>query len=282
MPSWFEGDLAVNGLRLHYYRTGGDKPPMLLAHGYTGYGLSWTRAAEALAAEWDVIMYDARGHGKSGRAGGHFTEADRVSDLVGVVRALGLERPPLVGHSMGAATVAQAAAQHPGLPRCVVLEDPAWYEPPDEPAEAAARRLAERRAYNKSWRQMIHEVQAGPREAALAAVREFSPMWSEIDQNLAVNGRRQVEVELFDHFPTDVMEWRSVVAKIRCPGLLLIGDNPLRNAILTVEDAEEVARRWPQVRWVQIKPAGHNIRFEQLEQYLAAVQPFLREFALAE
>ena len=55
----------VNGLKLHYTRTGGAKPPVVLAHGFSDDGLCWTPVAEALAADYDVVMVDARGHGRS-------------------------------------------------------------------------------------------------------------------------------------------------------------------------------------------------------------------------
>ncbi len=41
---WSEGDIYANGIRQHYYRTGGDKPALLLLHGFNEYGLTWLRA----------------------------------------------------------------------------------------------------------------------------------------------------------------------------------------------------------------------------------------------
>ena len=67
MQDWQQGDISSNGIRIHYYRTGGvDKPPLILAHGFTDNGLCWTRTAEALMSEFDVVMVDARNHGLSG------------------------------------------------------------------------------------------------------------------------------------------------------------------------------------------------------------------------
>ena len=57
---WQTGYVETNGLRLHYTRTGGNKPPIVLAHGVTDAGPCWTPVAEALAAEYDAIMVDAR------------------------------------------------------------------------------------------------------------------------------------------------------------------------------------------------------------------------------
>src|SRR5882672_8468662 len=65
MPEWFSGDIVANGLRIHYSRTGGDKPALVLSHGATDSGLCWTRVARALEADYDVILPDARGHGLS-------------------------------------------------------------------------------------------------------------------------------------------------------------------------------------------------------------------------
>src|SRR5438105_6683569 len=102
MPEWFSGDVDANGIRIHYYRTGGDKPPLVLAHGATDSGLCWTRVARDLESDYDVIMPDARGHGMSEAPDGGYTSADHAADLAGVIRGLGLERPAVAGHSMGA------------------------------------------------------------------------------------------------------------------------------------------------------------------------------------
>ena len=65
MNDWQSGFVDANGLRLHYTRTGGDGPPVVLAHGVTDSGLCWARVAKALSPDFDVIMVDARGHGQS-------------------------------------------------------------------------------------------------------------------------------------------------------------------------------------------------------------------------
>ena len=51
MTHWQSGDIEVNKLKLHYTRTGGDKPPVVLAHGFSDDGLCWTPVAKLLAAE---------------------------------------------------------------------------------------------------------------------------------------------------------------------------------------------------------------------------------------
>src|SRR6266581_6969260 len=99
---WSEGDVFANGIRHHYYRTGGEKPALLLLHGFNEYGLTWLRVAKELEQDYDVIMVDARGHGHSdGIAKGGYPPGATVEDIAGVIHALKLDRPRIIGFSMG-------------------------------------------------------------------------------------------------------------------------------------------------------------------------------------
>lgn len=66
MGEWKEGDVLANGIRMHYTRTGtGRGPDLVLLHGYSDNGRCWTPVAQALEADYDIVMIDARGHGLS-------------------------------------------------------------------------------------------------------------------------------------------------------------------------------------------------------------------------
>ena len=95
----------ANGIKIHYHRTGGDKPKIVFAHGFSDNGMCWITLVPALREDYDLIMYDARGHGLSDAPETGYSKDDRVADLVGLIHALGLEKPILMGHSMGANTV---------------------------------------------------------------------------------------------------------------------------------------------------------------------------------
>ncbi len=62
---WTQGTVNVGGgIELFYTRTGkGEKPAIVLAHGITDNGLCWGQLAADLEANYDLIMYDAYGHG---------------------------------------------------------------------------------------------------------------------------------------------------------------------------------------------------------------------------
>ena len=123
MTSWRTAFVDSNHLRIHYTRTGGDKPPLVLAHGFSDHGPCWTPVAEQLCDAYDVIMVDARGHGRSDGPEQGYAITDLATDLAGVVSALGLHKPVVMGHSMGGATTLVLAGLYSDLPGAIVVED---------------------------------------------------------------------------------------------------------------------------------------------------------------
>src|SRR3954471_10365063 len=171
MSSWQSAEVQANGLHLHYTRTGGDKPPLVLAHGFSDDGLCWTPLARALEGDYDVIMVDARGHGLSQAAEQDYGDLDLGHDLAGVITALGLRRPAVLGHSMGAATAMAMAGAHPDVPGVILLEDPParWVTPP---AGAPS---------DQPWRARIHDwitdLKSKTRAELIAAQHAATPGW---------------------------------------------------------------------------------------------------------
>lgn len=125
--NWESNSVKSNGIRIHYWRTGGeDKAAMIMAHGITDYGLSWASLAAKFQSDYDIIMYDARGHGFSEKTVGPYSLYTHVEDLVGLIKALKIDKPILVGHSMGCSTVASVGAAYPDLPAAIIMEDPVF------------------------------------------------------------------------------------------------------------------------------------------------------------
>ena len=268
MTGWTAAPVRANGITLNTYRTGGDRPPLVLLHGITDNGLCWKRAAQALERDYDLIMIDARGHGRSDAPPSGYSPDDHAADVAGVIRALGLERPALLGHSMGAMNAATVAANYPDLVRGLVMEDPPWqWETPTERQRTEA--LAE-------WRQGIQEQRSQTREALIAAKRAESPMWDPIEFDAWAESKLQTSPQVVEYITAARTPWRELVRRIACPTLLIYADAD-RGGLVTPAVAEEVRRLLPNGRVVHISGAGHNIRREQFESYLAAVTAFLAE-----
>ncbi|MFH1084404.1 MAG: alpha/beta hydrolase [Chloroflexota bacterium] len=266
MTAWMAGDVVANGVRLHYHRTGGARPPLVLAHGITDNGLCWTPIARALEADYDVIMYDARGHGESEAPRQGFTWEDLAADLAGLIEALRLEQPRVLGHSLGAATAARVAAGWPGLVCRVALEDPPW--------RLASQTPQQRAEHAETWRNEVLSHHSRTPEELLAFVRQRSPNWPEDELPPWVIAKHQVHPIAIQVVHSDLGDWRETARRIACPALLITAD-PERGAIVTPEDAADAVRLMPQGHLVRIADAGHNIRRENRAAYLAAVRPFL-------
>jgi pimeloyl-ACP methyl ester carboxylesterase len=118
---WTQNDLDFNGISLHYLRTGdGSKPPLVLQHGFSDNGLCWLQTALDLEDSYEIVMPDARGYGLSARVQPG-QPVDMAADLVAVIQGLGLNRPIIGGHSMGANIAFQVGAPYPQIPRALLV-----------------------------------------------------------------------------------------------------------------------------------------------------------------
>ena len=82
---------------------------------FNEYGLTWLRTARELEGNYDVIMVDARGHGRSDGIASGFSSALLVEDTAGVISTLKLGRTRIIGLSQGGSTVLRLAATYPEL-----------------------------------------------------------------------------------------------------------------------------------------------------------------------
>ncbi|TPI14152.1 alpha/beta hydrolase [Mesorhizobium sp. B4-1-3] len=103
----------VGGLDLAYVEIAGAEPPLLLVHGFTDTSRSFSLLAPHLFGR-RLIMPDLRGHGAS-QAGESCGVADFAADIAGLIRRLRLNRPIVVGHSLGGMVSIALAAQYPEL-----------------------------------------------------------------------------------------------------------------------------------------------------------------------
>lgn len=266
---WYqEGDLLANGVRLHYYRTGGSLPPVVLCHGFSAAGLVWERLARTLAPAYDVVMPDARCHGRS-EAPPRGNDLDAMAaDLRRLLAALGLERPALVGASMGAACALQAAAEDPALARCLVLVDPPWR--PTTEAPSPARRQAAQRA-RRTWITRQHGLALAERVAEL---HERYPLWQVLELERYAEALGQLRPSIVEGGLSGGRPWRESLARLRCPALLVTGD-PARGALVSPALAAEARAILPTLHLAPVAAAGHTIAEDQPEILAALVRDFI-------
>ncbi|MCU1361994.1 MAG: alpha/beta hydrolase fold [Ilumatobacteraceae bacterium] len=104
---------------LAYERTGSG-PALVLIHGITENRESWRPLIQPLAAEYDVVAVDLRGHGDS-PAGDAYDPVTMATDVHQTVSELGMSSPLVIGHSLGGVVASAYAAV--GRPRAIINVD---------------------------------------------------------------------------------------------------------------------------------------------------------------
>jgi pimeloyl-ACP methyl ester carboxylesterase len=309
---WSDGYVYANGVRLHYYhaKPAPGKPVIVMCHGVTDNGLCWTTLTWKLQDAYDIYMLDTRGHGLSDP----FTPADNrdtlVKDVVEAVRALNVEKPILLGHSMGAATVMRVGAEYPDLAKAVIMLDPglgggpgrgrggapgprgpAATAPASGPAVAAGPGRgpggrggpAGTRPAGAPGRFSL--AMNGSPEALVAqnnhsfddlvaVARRDNPKWDMVDCKYWALSKKQY------HGAYSNETWQAMsgtmgtgdsLAKITAPALILKADAPPE----TRKANEEAAKVMQKGRLVHIDNAAHNLHHDQLQRTVDVLNEFL-------
>ncbi len=268
--------------KLAYYDSGGGtagEPPVLLLHGSTMRSEDWDNIFPRLATRYRVVAYDARGHGRSGRAasydlGGFVADARRVVDEV-------LARPVIiVGHSFGAAVALVLAAEAPELVRGVVLEDPLlggfgtaggaeFFRALRKALDAAGDPVAFKGAVSR-----LPLTDPGLRgERTVGEVRGFYAPERLASYYAAVDSAFAEHMEGPDESGRTAVE--AALAALRVPALLLAAD-PRYGTRLQEGEADRVVGALPDAQLIRFPGVGHRIHGVRPEPFLEAIEPFLR------
>jgi N-formylmaleamate deformylase len=261
MTSWRSGICEANGVRIHYLRTGGDKPSLVLLHGLTGNGACWTPSARALETEYDVIMPDARGHGGSSAPLYGYGYDDHARDVLGLIKELQLSTPMLLGHSMGGMTAAVVASQAAGNIRGVVLADPTFLSP-----------QRQREVFDSDAAEQHRQLLSRDKSAVLADLKSRHTRRSPEIVELIASARLQTHLITYDVLTPPNPEYHELISAIDVPVLLVVADA----GVVSLETARELQNLNSHVQIELIRAAGHGLQYDQPERFLAMVQPFLR------
>ncbi len=265
----------VNGLDLHYLDHGGEAEVSAVAlHGFALNCHSFDEVAPALSDRLRWYALDQRGHGRSDRASelSDYSRDHMADDIRGFIDAQELDRPVVLGHSMGGMNAMTFAAQHPDRLRALVLIDVG----PGVSVDGV---------------QQVRQFVAGPYEldsldAWVEMTHKYYPFRSKegIRKRLEVSLRETPEGKMAKMFDERFREadfrgvadarsgiWETARA-LSVPTLLLHGE---KSPVLKREQAEEFADSVDCVRLVTIAEAGHSVAGDQPAAFTEAVREFL-------
>jgi pimeloyl-ACP methyl ester carboxylesterase len=135
------GYAPVNGLQMYYEVHGSGGTPLVLLHGgLFNIDLQFGALLPSLAANRQVIATDFQGHGRTNDIDRPLTCAGLASDVVGLLRHLGVAQADVFGFSVGGGVALDLAIRHPELVRKLIVSSASFHRDGDrsETADALA------------------------------------------------------------------------------------------------------------------------------------------------
>ncbi|MEZ0539867.1 alpha/beta fold hydrolase [Fibrella arboris] len=262
-----------------YYREVGDPAatPLIIVHGIFGSSDNWLTISKTIAAQgYRVILPDQRNHGQSPRSD-DFSYVDMAADMHELITDLKLDKPVLVGHSMGGKTMMQYVFTYPGTFSNLVIVDiaPKFY--PVHHGEIL-RGLAS-----------IDLSGIRTRNEADAALTPYEPSPT-VRQFLLKNLYRE-EVAGASQFA-----WRLnlpvISREIHGVGEELTNPHPVTEPTLFIRgerspyildsDWPAILRLFPKAKLVTIADAGHWVQAEKPAEFVEALMGFLKSERMKE
>ena len=267
---------------VHHGRNGTERLRFVLVHGLASNARLWDGVADALAGGGHrSVAIDLRGHGRSDKPDGPYDVATVADDLAALCRAVGAERPVLVGQSWGGNVVLEAARRHPELAAGVVCVDGGWIHLRDRFADwdACAAALAPPQLAGtplgriEAW--LADSFPHWPATGVAGTLANFEILadgtvrpWLDRERHLGVLAG------LWDHQP------RSFYRELDVPVLLVPAASGLddSHAVDKAARVDEAASMLPRarVRWFG-PPADHDVHAQFPDELAAELASFAAE-----
>lgn len=242
----------------------GSGPAMILMHGITSSGKDFQPVLRDLMTMCRPFVMDLRGHGGSDKPASGYHYRDYVADLTTGIAALELDRPIVLGHSLGGIIAMYWAAQHPDVARALIIED------------SPLRSGEDFRSAFDGW--LALNAMPAPDLRAWYAAK--NPAWSDaiLDaRTAAMTGTvRAAITELMQaSMASDGIDSSPALSQITEPVLYLHGDIEY-GSMVHPEDVDDLPNRIRDVTVQRVPGSGHTIHRSHPQDWLMHVREFLQ------
>ncbi len=250
-----------DGVGLAYANIGVGSPPLLFIHGWCCDRTHWReQVIEFQDRHWTVAV-DLRGHGESDKPDQDYGIAGFVDDVAWLCREIGLEKPIVVGHSMGGVIGMNLARKHPDIARALVMVDSPVIPIPDalQPVLAGTLAAMQSAAYVETAKNFVSTFMF--REDSDPAFK------ASIIDGMAAAPRRL----MWSALGSTVAPENIAPGPIPVPTLFM-------RASTQISSADDVRSRYPGVE-VQDIDAAHFLQMENPEAFNDVLRRFIEEVA---
>lgn len=248
-----------DGVGLAYADIGVGSPPLLFIHGWCCDRTHWREQVLALQDRHWTVAVDLRGHGDSDKPDQDYSIAVFVDDVAWLCKEIGLEKPVVVGHSMGGVIGMNLVRQHPELARGLVMVDSPVVPLPDAllPTAEAVFGGLKTPAYVDIAKNFVSTFM-------------FRPDSDPVLKQSIIDGMAAAPQRLMWTALSNTLSPENIVpGPIRVPALFV-------RATTQISSAEEVAARYPGVR-VEEVDAAHFLMMEKPAAFNEVMRQFIKE-----
>jgi pimeloyl-ACP methyl ester carboxylesterase len=256
---------ADDGLNLVCEVRGQGDTALVFLHGWCGDRAYWKHQVDAFAPDYRVVTLDQAGHGESGKDRKVWSAGGLAGDVETVVKALGLKRVILVGHSMGGPVALLAARRMPGTVVAVIGVD-TLHNAEDETPEEVRKKFIE--AFEKDFKGMMRVGLAGlVHDKTDAELKKWLVTRAEAqDPKMAVGLMRDLSG----------LDTKKLLKEARVPVRCI---NSTGGYQFFTPTAVEVNKKYADFNAVTIEGVGHYPMLEKPSEFNHKLRDVLQEFA---
>ena len=250
---------------------------VVFIHGLMAFSANWRKIASRIQNDYQCLIYDQRGHGRSFKPESGYSPEIFAQDLDQITMELGWDKFHLVGHSMGARNAMVFADLYPEKVRTLTLEDMG----PEADSQSYVY-----------YEKMLNSVPT--------PFKSKVEMKSFFTQNFEKNFTSKEPISVLSTFlqanieqvnDSDLFDWRfskqaiietvkeghakdrwGEISRFKMPVMLIRGEN---SHVLKQETYSKMLEANPKIHGVVIKQAGHWIHYEKYEEFTSILREFL-------
>jgi 3-oxoadipate enol-lactonase len=263
--------LQLNGYKLYYELAGPENSlPVVFIHGFPFSSQMWQGQTDALKDRFQTLVYDVRGHGKSGSGAPFFTIDFFAEELNSLLEACGIQKAVICGLSMGGYIALRFAEMYPDKLHGLVLCDTRSEADTNEAKTNRARQICILQTEGKekfadgTLPSLLSEAHINPEDEVYQFVHDM------ILQN-EVEGICATLLALAARPDTT-----ASLEKISIPTLILVGEN---DKLTPPDAAERLHNNIKGSRLHKIPDAAHLSNLENSEDFNAKLTDFLHSLS---
>jgi pimeloyl-ACP methyl ester carboxylesterase len=255
---------AADGLSIAYDVRGKGDLALVFLHGWCGDREAWKHQLDAFAGDCRVVALDLGGHGESGKDRKQWSVSGLAGDVEAVVKALGLKRVILVGHSMGGPVALAAAKRMPATVVGVIGVD--------------TLHNAEHKWPEEQWKKYLDDLEADFKGSMRKGIRGMLP--EKVDPGLLQWITAKAEAQdskmalgLLRDFPR--LDMKALLKEAQVPVRCINAAPGLESALTTASD---INAKYADFKAVIMEEVGHFPMLEKPAEFNQKLREVLKEF----